>query len=371
MLARHRSNRRSAFLHSPVSRLAALAIALLVAAARLDGQAGTGTITGLVTAREGQLPLAHGIVTLRPIGFEQFTDEAGRFALTAIPDGTYELLVRRLGFAPVTLPVTVAGGATTPVTVELDRLAVRLATMRVVPRRDCREPGPPSVAGDSSFAAIFEQMGLIAAQLRLLSDTYPYVTTIERGFGERDRDGVRHDGRIDTLLNRSDRRWRYRRGKVVETERGWRGREEVLRIPTLLDFAEGEFQRSHCFRYGGIDTADGHPVIRIEFEAADAIRDPDIDGAIYLDSATYQIRRSEVSLTRIPRGIRGLAGVHLVTRFGELVAGLPIIVGVDAENVFTATRPPAAVAATETQRLLAVQFLGRAPPGVVASQGTP
>lgn len=65
-----------------------------------------GTVRGIVTDSAGK-PIVDADVAIVALHQLARTDSAGRFTFTRLPRGTHELSVRRLGYAPETLPVTV------------------------------------------------------------------------------------------------------------------------------------------------------------------------------------------------------------------------------------------------------------------------
>src|ERR1019366_5700203 len=51
----------------------------------------------------------------------------------------------------------------------------------------------------------------------------------------------------------SDDSWRYRRGKVVSSDRDKLfGDVRLMRLPTLADLADKNFLANHCFKYAGV-----------------------------------------------------------------------------------------------------------------------
>lgn len=68
------------------------------------------------------------------------SDESGRFSLVNLRPGPARLEVRRLGFRPETLTVTVVAGDPTVVAVRMVRAAVELRAVRVLGRRDVVGP---------------------------------------------------------------------------------------------------------------------------------------------------------------------------------------------------------------------------------------
>ena len=112
----------------------AAALALLCAAARparaQEGAPWRGAIAGVVKDSAGaRIPGAS--VTARSIGLQAISDDSGRFRLVGLPPGPVTLQVRRLGYVPASLSVTLAGGDTREVNVSLVQSAEALAALEV------------------------------------------------------------------------------------------------------------------------------------------------------------------------------------------------------------------------------------------------
>ena len=336
---------------------AAGAVALPVATAQTRPDS-TGTIIGLVTTREGNVPLAYSVVSAASLGRERFSDAQGVFALAGLPAGALQLRVRHLGYSPADLNVTVRAGQTDTVRVSLAHIAVRLTAIDVRAYPECKNPGPPKASADSAFATVFDQLKQNAEQYRLLTDTYPFIYATERTLSSTLVNGDSRTERIDTLVVTSTR-WTYKPGTlVVRTRRGFTS-STSMNIPTLVNFAEKSFLENHCFYNGGLETVDGVELLRVDFNAAAKIKDPDVDGSMYLDPVTFQIRRSVLKLSKIPSGLRGLAETEAVTLFGEVLPSIPVIADITSVNRFQADSKKPATAeasANERQRLISVRF---------------
>lgn len=352
------------------------AVVLLAVATLARGQAvgpphpdSSGAVVGIVTMKEGGLPLPYSVVSAPSLARERFSSDQGVFLLTALPVGRLQLRVRHLGYSPVDLSVDVHAGRTDTVHVQLVHIAVRLATVEVHDYPPCVAPGPPKAAADSAFAAVFDQLRQNADQYRLLTRTYPYVYAVERTMSTAMLSGKHRLDSVDTSSVNSSASWTYRPGSVVERRRVNLGRlfdrgEMTMNIPTLVTFADPAFIDNHCFYNGGVETVAGVELLRVDFNAAARIKDPDVNGSMYLDPSTFQIRRSMLRLSRVPPGLRGLVSTEAVTYFGEVLASIPIIVGIESVNRFTANSvlPETPTSAREEQRLIAVQFI-RGKPG--------
>lgn len=333
-----------------------------VSAQSTPSVASSGTIVGFVTMKDGGLPLPYSVVSAQGIGRERFTNEAGEFVLAGLPAGTVTLRVRHVGYTPAELPVTVRAGAADTVRVVLTHIAVRLLAVQVRGYPECKNPGPPKPSSDSAFATVFDQLRQNAEQYRLLTREYPFNFAVERIMSTADSDGTMHMESVDTLVLRSVDEWTYRPGDVVTRERARSPLARgglMLNLPTLASFADDAFLANHCFYNGGLEVVDGVDLLRVDFVAASRIRDPDVDGSMYLDPVNFQIRRSLLHLSKLPRGVAGLTGVDATTLFGEILPSVPVIAAVSSVNhLETGGRHPTGpVRAFEDQRLVAVTFL--------------
>ncbi|HVF39688.1 MAG TPA: TonB-dependent receptor plug domain-containing protein, partial [Gemmatimonadaceae bacterium] len=92
--------------------------------------AGTGTITGVVTGPGGQ-PVAGASVNIPGSTIGAVTNDAGRFTITGVRAGNYQLRAQRLGFAPRTQPIVVSPGQAASASFQLET-AVTTLTQQVV-----------------------------------------------------------------------------------------------------------------------------------------------------------------------------------------------------------------------------------------------
>jgi carboxypeptidase family protein len=110
-----------------VARLATAGATMLLAAASLGAQdaATRGTLDGIVTDTS-LAPLAGASAWILGTNLEVSAGDNGRFRITGIPAGTYIVVVRRLGYAPLSSALSVAAGDTTRASFTLVRQDVRL-----------------------------------------------------------------------------------------------------------------------------------------------------------------------------------------------------------------------------------------------------
>jgi len=333
------------------------------AAAQITPPESSAVLGGSVTERERGLALGYSVVAipaLGSLGSERYTSADGRFVFSGLPPGTYRLRVKRLGYSPREVELRLGPGRT-DVVVELTRVALRLDAVRVVARSECLSPGPPDPYLASQFAILFDQVRQNAERYRLLRDRYPYQYTVERTFTDSLRNGQMRRLSTDTVAFASDAGWRYAPGRMISPIDLQAG-ERVLVLPTLADVVDSAFLANHCFDYAGLDTIGGTTLIRVDFRAAKRLRTPDVDGSVYLDTATYQIRGARVQLSRVPTWLRGVRALTARTLFEEVVPSIPIPSHVTGTTTF---RPRsgalAPVLGVETQVLIKVLFKGEIP----------
>lgn len=101
--------------------LLVLALMPSVAAAQ-----GTGAITGVVTDQTTQLPVPAAQVLLVGTQRGALTDQEGRFSISGVPAGSYEVRARRVGYASTVQTVTVTADGTATATFALATSAARL-----------------------------------------------------------------------------------------------------------------------------------------------------------------------------------------------------------------------------------------------------
>ncbi len=347
-------------------RLATLVIRFSAAAAILFGafhvahaQGTSQMLVGDVIGRDGAVPLAHAMVTVLGIERQTFTSDRGTFAFPSLDPGKYRLRVVHIGYTPVEVSVTVRPDSAPPrMKIELTRLSVQLSTVRVTAKGVCTMPGRPNPDVDPDFAAIVAQVRMNAEQYQLLADSFPFKYKVEQVFHAMRTDSSETDPRFETEYYRSDAHgWEYKKGDVVERREG----KTLMHLPTLRDFASYDFLNNHCFRYAGLDTTHDGVMIRIGFDADVQIRSPDVSGSVLLDAKTYQIKRTELDLTRIPSDLPQVTAVHVTTIFGELSPSIAVI---DQVHGITSLRHRgwgATMAETEDQRSYAFEWIGNNP----------
>lgn len=342
------------------ARCAGMLLTLALLSAPLVAQAGSSAIAGVVLARDSGERLAHSVISIPSLDIHRFADDSGAFVLRELPPGTFVMHVRRLGYGPRDVMLTVGAGAHDTLRIELTRVAMKLAAVHVRADPACTAPGLRAVT-DSTLRTVLTQLRMNGEQYRLLAERYPFVYSQERLVTSELKDGVTRIDEVDTVLVASKPTWRYRPGHIL-TRLGRRQRGALFfNIPTLLDFADSLFLDNHCFADGGLDEVDGTELVRVDLYASAKIKNPDVNGSIFLDPNTFQIRRSVLRLSRSPK-VRGLVDVEVTTIFQEALTSIPIITQVLGIQRFDARdKKREIITGYEHHRLIGFQFLGRRP----------
>ena len=311
------------------------------------------------TVRSGGAAIPYAVVELGPLGGRQFTDDSGAFRFLNVAPGTYRLVARQIGYRP--LDTTVVKLARTPLTVavHLEPLAVELAAINVTAPHACIAPGPPDSTVAPQLAALLEQIRENAERYAFLADSYPFRYRMSRTFADYDAQGRVVETSTDTIRDVSTNRGRYRPGNVLGTGLGpQRQIAPIVRLPNLSDFADSAFQANHCFVYGGTVDREGGRYVRFDLVPAVTLRTPDIEGEVYLDAQTYQIRLATIRLTHAPRAMPGLLSASDSLTFAELYPNILILRRMEGELVpepRNDVRTPI-VRMTEVRQLIDIHF---------------
>jgi hypothetical protein len=343
------------------------------------GQSGSAaasgvTVSGAIISSGSGNPVPFSTVRLQPLGRERFADRDGSFAIYSVPAGTYELQVRMLGYLPFDSLIQVIPNQALALTIEIRRLPTSLEEVRVTaPPRRCLFPDEMGYVADPELALVLNEARKNAQREQLLRRTYPFEYQMAQSHATRDMVTGRSTLQYDTATYRSDDTWRYRRGRVVTDEKNKLfGDVRVMRLPTLADLADRHFLASHCFKYAGTVEDNGRSAHRIDFFSDSTLIAPDVEGSLYLDSATYLIRRAQFRLTRGGSVKPAILGLEVTTTYKEI---LPNVALFDQILSIQPLPPPAGggnpVEFREVQRLMSYRFLYGGPPGTSGHKWIP
>jgi carboxypeptidase family protein len=363
--------------HTIVSfhRLPAAVGVLITLSASVLGAQGTRlprqafTLTGRVIAENSGNPLPYSAITLDPGAREKLTDESGVFKYYEVPPGSYRVHVRQLGYIPLDTTVVFPPDGRVPV-FRLIRIPTALAQVQVsAPPRQCIVPDEQGNVDDEELSTVLGEARKNADRERLLRRLYPFEYRLAQRLDTYDTRAETHVVKYDTMTYRSDDAWGYRKGKIVSADRSKVfGDVRVMRLPTLGDLADKRFLTAHCFKYSGIEQQAAAPVHRIDFQPLAEITAPDVEGSLFLDSATYIIRRAEFRLTRGGSIKPAVLKMQVITTYREI---LPNVALFDEIRSVQPLWPEPGENPTEfrqTQQLLTFKFLHGGPP---TSEGSP
>lgn len=336
--------------------------------------AGGVTFTGTVVADGTGMPLPYSTVTIDPIGRERFTDQTGAFTYYAVPAGRYRVRVRQLGYIPLDTTIQIGERASTSPVLIMTRIATALAEVQVsAPPRRCIVPQENGFVDDAELATVLGEVRKNADRERLLRRTYPFEYRMAQSHSTFDLVTRKQIIRFDTMTFRSDDNWKYRKGKVVSDDRNKLfGEVRVMRLPTLADLADRGFLRAHCFKYSGISDYNGVPTHRIDFAPDSALVSPDVEGSIFIDSASYLIRRAEFRLTRGGTVTPAILGMNVITTYREILPNVALFDVISSAQPLGAEVPGGNPSEfRERQQLLSFRFLRGGPPGTEGHSWVP
>jgi hypothetical protein len=269
-----------------------------------DVMAQTGTVEGHARAEQGGASVPFALVRLVPADSSPLPDSSpqsitnadGRFRFESVAPGRYRVQLLRIGFRPfLSDPLQVAAGETV-------KLELRVASEPLV-------LPPVTVTADECVSAaklkrhpqlqtLWQQARDGASVRTELMARYRYhVSQYEESY-ELQADGAGAPGTIDHRYV-SDPRSAVKnaaRNREQRLSRGYYGPSNNLGdgfyVPNELDVLHEDFLKTHCFVP---EAARGAGEVGLRFRPLLTRRNfLDILGTIWLDSATYLVRRLEL-----------------------------------------------------------------------------
>lgn len=287
--------------------LRTLAPLLLALAAALPARA--QVVAGEFVDADGT-PIASARVSLRDEAGATvrtaLTDEAGRFLLRAPAAGRYRVRGERIGFELTeTGPVELAEGARVEQRLVGDDQRVILETVSVEAGSRC---GGRNATAETRV--VWEE---VRKALGMVSDTSRRATySVERFDRELDPTSraVRRESRR-MEVGTSDKPFipadlaRLANHGYIEPQ----GDSLVYHAPDADVLLSEAFLEDHCFRLRTAD-APAEGLIGLAFEPVRGRRVPDVEGVLWVDRASAELRQLEWSYTRAPiPGPRGSSGI--------------------------------------------------------------
>jgi hypothetical protein len=308
-----------------------------------------------------------------PLGRERFTDNVGGFVYYAITPGEYKLQVRMVGYIPVDTTLVVKSGNPVIFTVTMKRIATALEAVEVTaPPRRCLFPDEMGYVEDAELATILNEARKNAQREQLLRRTYPFEYKLAQSHDTYDSENQTSTMQYDTVTYRSDDSWRYRKGRVVSDDLNRIfGEVRLMRLPTVADLADRTFLAAHCFKYSGVVDESGKPAHRIDFLPDSNLVAPDVEGSIYLDSATFLIKRAQFRLTRGGSVKPAILGMEVTTTYKEILPNVALFDEIKSVQPLPPASSGKAREFRETQRLLTYRFIYSGPPGTLGRKWIP
>lgn len=298
-----------------------IALGALIGASTAESQ----VVRGSVSERASATPLAGVVISLVAVAgpgtatIAVLSNERGEYAIRANAPGRYRLDAKRIGAQRfVSEPFDLAAGESKRLDVTLEALAYRLPEVRVVEANLC-------VANESQrqrVSALWDEARtvLTAAQISLRDRLFEgQLTRYVRGLHPR-------------TLRVLEESWSERKGLMDRpfvamsadslSRVGYRrtvGEYEYYYAPDADVLLSRTFLLDHCYSVveGGRDR---RGMIGIGFEPSASRRLPDVNGTIWLDGRTFELRLVEFRYTQL--GIfEGSDRVGGEVHFGKLTNG--------------------------------------------------
>lgn len=338
---------------------------LVTQPALLQGQpSGRYSIAGGVFGPDGTA-LRFSTVSVREIGTERFATARGEFRFGGLVAGTYHLRIRQLAYVArdtvVVLGPTVSADF---LRVTLSPIAFRLAKVVVRAKSGrCTVSGTRASESDPDVAAILTEISKNAEREVLIRTNYPFEYTLAQRFDRPDINGPAHNITESEETYDSRASWTYRPGRVVEDDSSsGDSYTRLMHTPALPHLADPGFQAAHCYAYQGIVNDRGSKAHRIDFRPLDTISTPDVEGSVFLDEASFLVRRVDFKLTR-PEGLSPpILGLSSKTIYREILPRVALIDEIDAvQPIKQWTTGEQGADITQTQKLTRFRFLNGAP----------
>jgi hypothetical protein len=324
------------------------------------------TVQGEVVADGTGIPIPYTTVRLQPLGREKFTDRNGGFTYFGIAPGAYKLQLRMVGFLPIDSTIEVRAGNPMIMTLTMRRIPTALEDIEVkAPPRRCLFPDEYGFVQDPELATVLDEAKKNAQREQLLRQTYPFEYKLAQSHDTYDMKARTSSLQYDTVTYRSDDSWRYRKGRVVSDDKNRIfGDVRLMRLPTLADLADRTFLAAHCFKYSGIVQEQGRPAHRIDFLPDSALVTPDVEGSIYLDSATFFILRAQFRLTRGGTVKPAIIGMEVTTTYKQILPNVTLFNEIRSVQPLAPTSPGGNPREfREVQQLMSYRFIYDGPSG--------
>jgi hypothetical protein len=284
-------------------------LALVLACSAVPGALVAQTVAGTLVAADRGTPLAGATVTLLDEGGKAVAAASSRanggFTLTAPAAGRYRVRAERVGHAStLSAPFSLAAGETFTLRLAAESGGVQLEGIKAVAGdRGC----VVNPRAGARTAAVWEEARKVLSATRLSERSAGTLYTIRRFRRELDAStSMTRAAQEDTTRGRSLVPFRslppeeLARDGYVRRE----GRDNVFFAPDAQVLLSDEFLDGHCFRVvPGSGEAAG--MIGLAFEPVRGRRLPDVQGTLWLDPASAELRFMEFAYTGLAAIARG------------------------------------------------------------------
>ncbi|HJU88489.1 MAG TPA: carboxypeptidase-like regulatory domain-containing protein [Gemmatimonadaceae bacterium] len=300
-------------------------VACLVA---LPDLASAQIVRGRVLETSSRSPVGGAVVWLldnetRRVG-SALTDDQGRFAISAPAGGEFTLEVKRIGVTRVSTPAfSLAQGATLERDVEVATIPAVQPEVRVSGRSHCGT----KLAEGPALAELWEDLraALTATQLTqqqklLRVKTSVYSRRLDAR-GQRVISEERHekDGMTESPFVAVSPKKLSRSGYVDSL-----GADAVIYYgPDATVLTSDEFVRDHCFKVIRGEGAERN-WLGVEFEPVPRRTLPDVEGVLWVDAASRELRRIDYAYTT-HRNLRGNVTLGGRVEFARMPPGTWIV----------------------------------------------
>lgn len=297
-----------------IRRTTLIATLALVALPSLPAAAGGQIVRGRVVEQSTGAPIAGAVVTMLDGAQRRLTSalsaDEGQFAVTAPGPGDFVLEVKRIGVKRVTVPVTLAAGATREMDVTVATIPIVQPEVRVSGHSQC---GRRPVDG-AELAEVWDDLSAALTAARLTEQQRLLRVRVVRYVRRLD---ARAERVVAEESRREDEGFTVSPFVAISPARlsrfGWVDAPDstnfIYHGPDAAVLTSDEFVTDHCFSLvKGEDAARGW--IGVAFEPVPRRRVADVEGVIWLDQATRELRRVDFTYTthRKLRGRNALGG---------------------------------------------------------------
>lgn len=302
----------------PSARLSLCALALVLAPVRLAAQ----TVTGVVLLPDSVTPAAHVLVELRAVAAppqQTLSDAKGRFAFRLQRPDTVTARAMRPGLRPtIAAPRFVAAGQVAELRLVLgtDRVTLAAVNVTATENRICgsRDEAAAVQLWDEA-RTVLRSTVLTERDSALQIRAIEYEGVPDRDGGVRMADSTLRVVPLGELFGAAHYDSLFRFGFIRRNTPG----VTTYYAPNAELLADDRFAAQHCLRMAPEDTL-ADDVVGVRFEPGFRPRYTDVAGTLWLDVATYKLRRIEFEYVNPPLHHR-TAGTGGTIEFTELPTG--------------------------------------------------